>query len=34
MTNLIEAQRAYQANSNAVKSAQSMYESALQIGAK
>ncbi|WP_066516861.1 flagellar basal body rod protein FlgC [Curtobacterium ammoniigenes] len=34
MTDLIEAQRAYQANANAITSAQSMYQSALQIGAK
>ncbi|MFE4949253.1 flagellar basal body rod protein FlgC [Leifsonia sp. NPDC056665] len=34
MTDLIEAQRAYQANSNAVTAAKDMYQSALQIGAK
>ena len=34
MTDLIEAQRAYQANSNAVNAAKDMYQSALQIGAK
>lgn len=34
MTDLIEAQRAYQANSNAITSAKDMYQAALQIGAK
>jgi flagellar basal-body rod protein FlgC len=34
MTDLIEAQRAYQANSDAVTSAQSIYQAALQIGEK
>lgn len=34
MTDLIEAQRAYQANSNAISSAKDMYQAALQIGAK
>jgi flagellar basal-body rod protein FlgC len=34
MTNLIVAQRAYQANSTAVSSAKDMYQSALQIGAR
>ena len=34
MTNLIMAQRAYQANSSAVTSAKEMYQSALQIGAR
>lgn len=33
MTNLIMAQRAYQANSTAVSSAKDMYQSALRIGA-
>lgn len=34
MTDLIEAQRAYQANSDAITSAKDMYQAALQIGAK
>nr|WP_041768142.1 flagellar basal body rod C-terminal domain-containing protein [Leifsonia xyli] len=34
MTNLIMAQRAYQANANTVSSARYMYQSALQIGQK
>ncbi len=34
MTDLIEAQRSYQANSEAITSAKAMYQSALQIGDK
>ena len=34
MSDLIMAQRSYQANSDAVSSARSLYEAALQIGAK
>lgn len=34
MTDMIEAQRSYQANSDAVTSAQTIYQAALQIGQK